>query len=36
MELGRSSVTAESQRFVEDMLRVTVNYKWGGAVVARY
>jgi outer membrane immunogenic protein len=25
-----------SQRFIEDMVRLTVNYKWGGAVVARY
>src|SRR5262249_19631507 len=30
-----TSIT-ESQRFVEDMVRLTVNYKWGGPVVARY
>jgi outer membrane immunogenic protein len=26
----------ESQRFVEDTVRLTVNYKWGGQVVAKY
>jgi outer membrane immunogenic protein len=30
-----TTVTA-SQRFVEDTVRLTVNYKWGGAVVAKY
>ena len=30
-----TTITA-SQRFVEDTVRLTVNYKWGGAVVARY
>lgn len=30
-----TTVTA-SQRFVEDMVRLTVNYKWGGPLVARY
>jgi outer membrane immunogenic protein len=30
-----TSIT-EGQRFVEDMVRLTVNYKWGGPVVARY
>jgi outer membrane immunogenic protein len=33
--LTTSSIT-ESQRFVEDMVRLTVNYKWGAQVVARY
>jgi outer membrane immunogenic protein len=47
IDLGRSSVTGidrgwptttitQSQRFVEDMVRLTVNYKFGGPVVARY
>ena len=31
-----TTTITQSQRFAEDMLRVTVNYKWGGAVVARY
>ncbi len=30
-----TTTITQSQRFVEDMLRVTVNYKWGG-LVARY
>jgi outer membrane immunogenic protein len=30
-----TTVTA-SQRFIEDMARLTVNYKWGGPVVAKY
>ncbi len=25
-----------SQRFIEDMVRLSVNYKWGGPIVARY
>lgn len=47
IDLGRSSVTGidggfptttitQGQRFVEDMVRLTVNYKFGGQVVARY
>ena len=31
-----TTTITQSQRFAEDMLRVTVNYKWGGALVARY
>ncbi|MGY3499983.1 outer membrane protein [Bradyrhizobium sp. USDA 4471] len=31
-----TTTITESQRFVEDMVRVTVNYKLGGAVVAKY
>jgi outer membrane immunogenic protein len=33
-----TTTITESQRFVEDMVRLTVNYKfgWGGPVVARY
>jgi outer membrane immunogenic protein len=30
-----TTITA-SQRFAEDMVRLTVNYKWGGPIVARY
>jgi outer membrane immunogenic protein len=48
VDLGRTSVTAftpinfttttitESQRFAEDLVRLTVDYKFGGPVVARY
>ncbi|MGY3238676.1 outer membrane immunogenic protein [Bradyrhizobium sp. USDA 4448] len=31
-----TTTITESQRIVEDMVRVTVNYKLGGAVVAKY
>ncbi|MBR0715985.1 outer membrane protein [Bradyrhizobium liaoningense] len=30
-----TTITA-SQRFIEDTARLTVNYKWGGSVVAKY
>lgn len=31
-----TTTVTESQRFVEDMVRLTVNYKWGTPLVARY
>lgn len=31
-----TTTITESQRFVEDTVRATVNYKWGGPVVAKY
>lgn len=31
-----NTTITQSQRFIEDMVRLTVNYKFGGAVVARY
>ena len=33
--LATTTIT-ESQRFVEDMVRLTVNYKWGAPLVAKY
>jgi len=30
-----TTITA-SQRFVDDLVRVTINYKWGGPLVAKY
>jgi outer membrane immunogenic protein len=33
--LATTTIT-ESQRYVEDMARLTVNYKWGTPLVARY
>jgi hypothetical protein len=30
-----TSITG-TQRFAEDMVRLTVNYKWGAPLVARY
>jgi outer membrane immunogenic protein len=34
--LAPTTTITESQRFTNDMVRVTVNYKWGGLVVAKY
>ena len=31
-----TTTIAASQRFIEDTVRLTVNYKWGGPIVARY
>jgi len=31
-----TTTITEGQRFAEDMLRLTVNYKWGGPLVAKY
>jgi outer membrane immunogenic protein len=34
--LAPTTTITESQRFIDDMVRLTVNYKFGGPVVARY